>query len=250
VQRQQRWEGMGSASGILAALSFVFAFIVFMTTDPSGTPPYPSVENAQQAPAFMAAHLNAYRIELLLLSLGLALFLWFVGSLRTTLGAAEGGPARGSTLAVVGASVGAGMLLVACVLGFTAGLSTSPAQADTVPTLYVASALLVAIGGGVLSLFLFAVAKVILQTAAMAKWLGWLAFIGAFLCLFGFLTPFFDAGALNAATGVLGLWLWWAWFVVWLLVASVLLVAAEREMVKTAADAPLAPPMTGTERAL
>jgi len=54
---------MGSASGILASLSLVLAFIVFMTTDPSGTPPYPTIENAQQAPAFMAAHLNAYRVR-------------------------------------------------------------------------------------------------------------------------------------------------------------------------------------------
>ena len=185
MKRQQNWEGMGSAGGILAALSFVLAFIVFMTTDPSGTPPYPSIENAQQAPAFMAAHLNAYRVELLLMSLGVVLFLWFVGSLRLVLASAKGDPGRGSTLAVIGAGVGAGLLLVGCVLGFTSGLSTSPAQADTVPTLFTASALLVAIGGGVLSLFFFAVAKVILQAGAMPKWVGWLAFIGAFACLLG-----------------------------------------------------------------
>ena len=67
----------------------------------------------------------------------------------------------------------------------------------------------------------------------------------------GFLTPFFDSGTLNASTGVLGLWLWWAWFVIWVLIASALLVAEERRLAKAAsADASPVAPMTGTEGAL
>lgn len=253
MAQRRDWEGMGAASGILATVAFVLAFIVFMTTDPTGSPPLPAVENAQQSPAYVAAHLNAYRVELLFMTLGIALFLWFVGSLFVTLdGAEELG--RGSTLAVVGASVGSGLMLVGLVVGFTTGLSTSPAQADTVPALYTAGALAFAVGGGVLSLFFFAVAKVILQTGVMARWLGVLAFIAALLCVLAFLTPFFDSGILDAATGIVGRWVWYAGFVVWVFLASLLLTIEERRRAKAAAAA--APPapagaaepqMTGTE---
>jgi hypothetical protein len=256
--QERNWEQMGAASGLLATLLFVVAFIVFLTTDPMGTPPLPSVENAQEAPAFLAANLSAYRIELLLRSLGIVSFLWFVGTLWVNLKGAEGDPGRGSTLAVIGASVGAGLMLVGLVAGFTSGLSTSPSQASTVPTMYTAGALLFAFGGGALALFFFGVAKVILQTNAMAKWLGVLAFIAALLCVPAYSSPFFGAGPLNAATGALGLWTWYAAFVAWVFLASLMLTLKERRLVKerrlanneAEAHPPTVSPMADTEGAL
>ena len=93
----------------------------------------------------------------------------------------------------------AGLALLA-----TAGLSTSPDQADNVGTLYTASSLLIALGGGVLSVFFFGVAKVILQTERARRWLGILAFIAGLISVLGFMTPFFEANVLNAATGAWG----------------------------------------------
>ena len=78
-------EGIGAASGLLATLMFVLGFVLFMTTDPTGGTPYPSIKNAQQAPAYMALHLSQYRLELLFVSLGVVLFLWFACSLHVTL---------------------------------------------------------------------------------------------------------------------------------------------------------------------
>ena len=241
-------EGMGAASGLLATLMFVLGFVVFMTTDPTGGTPYPSIKNAQQAPAYLALHLSRYRLELLFVSLGVVLFLWFAGSLHATLRKAEGDQGRGSTLAMAAAGVAAGLMLVSLVLGFTCGLSTSPSQAAAVPTLYTAAALLFAFGGATLALFFFAVAKVVLQTNALARWLGILASIAAFLCLLGFLTPFFDSGALNAATGALGLWTWYGAFVVWVFLASLALIARQRQpaAVKAPAAAPAEPRMNAT----
>ena len=69
----------------------------------------------------------------------------------------------------------------------------------------------------------------------------------------GFLTPFFDGGTCSTpGPGALGRWaLWWAWFVIWVLIASALLVAEERHLAKAAsADASPVAPMTGTEGAL
>lgn len=245
------WEGMGAASGLLAAVMLVLGFVIFLTTNPTGSPPYPSIGNAEEAPAYIAQNLNAYRLDLLFVSLGLALFLWFAGSLHVTLRGAEGEPGRGSTLAVLAAGVGTGLMLLALVFGFTSGLATSPVQADSVPTFYVAGAQLFATGGGVLALFFFAVAKVILQSNAMARWLGVLAFIAAVLCLLAFLTPFFDSGVLNAATGVLGFWIWYAAFVVWVFLASLILTLEERRVMKetTTPDSP-EPPISGKEGAV
>ena len=51
---------MGAASGLLATLAFLGAFVVFLSTGPTGDPPFPSVQNAQAAPVYIAANLNAY----------------------------------------------------------------------------------------------------------------------------------------------------------------------------------------------
>lgn len=219
---------MGAASGLLATLLFVIAFIVFLGTSPGGDPAVPNIADADTAPAYLSAHLSAIRVVVLLNGLGIALFLWFLGSLWTTLREAEGEGGRGSTIAIIGAVAGSALVLAGLALLATAGLSTSATQADNVATLYTASALLVAIGGGVLSVFFFGVAKVILQTGALGRWLGVLAIIAALLSVCGFMTPFFAANVLNAATGALGRWGWSVAFVIWLLLASGTMTLAQR----------------------
>jgi hypothetical protein len=235
-QRSRTWDQMGAASGLLATLLFVIAFIVFLGTSPGGDPSLPNVAAADTAPAFLAAHLSAIRVVVLLNSLGIALFLWFLGSLWTTLREAESEAGRGSTSAVIGGVAGSVLVLVGLALLATAGLSTSPGQADNVPTLYTASALLTALGGGVLSVFFFGVAKVVLQTHALGRWLGILAFVAGLISVLGFMTPFFEANVLNAATGALGRWAGSAAFVVWLFLASAAMTLEQRRL--THDDAP------------
>jgi magnesium-transporting ATPase (P-type) len=223
----RNWEQMGAASGLLATLLFVLG-IAMAVIAASGSTSAPDVANAQNAPAFLAASLNQVRLQVLFTSLGIALFLWFLGSLWMRLKQAEGEPARGSTIALAGATAGSALVLVGLALTGTMGLTTSPAQANVVPALYVASALLVAFGGAMLSLFFFGVAKVILHTKALGRWLGVLAFIEALLCVLAFMTPFFDSGVLDAATGLLGRTAWSFGFVIWLLLASAVLTWEER----------------------
>jgi hypothetical protein len=248
--KNDSWEQMGAASGLLAGVLFVISFIVFLTTDPGGTPRLPNIENAQQAPAFLAAHLSEIRVELLLNGLGIVLFLWFLGTLLPRLRAAEGEPARGSTIAALGAVVGSALLLAGFALTATTALSTSPSQAETVPALYTAAALLVAFGGGVFSLFFLGVAEVILRTQAMAKWLGIVTLAPAVLCLLAFMTPFFSSGALNAATGALGLYAWYAAGVLWLFLASGMMTLDEHRRRSAGQAAPPLQPASGTEGAL
>jgi hypothetical protein len=232
------WEGLGAASGLLATVLFVAAAIVFLAgADPTGDPALPNIKHAELSPAYLASYLSQIRAVVLLESLGLALFLWFLGSLWTTLRDAEGDNGRGSTLVLVGGVAGAVLVLAGLALTATAGLSTSSAQADSVATLYTASSLLIALGGGVLSIFFFGASKVILQTGALGRWLGILAFVAGLLSVCGFMTPFFAANVLNAATGALGRWGWTVAFVVWLGSASLSMTLAQRRAANAATGA-------------
>ena len=233
TERNTAWDQMGAASGLLATVLFVVAFIVFLGTSPGGDPALPNVQHADLAPSFLAAHLSPIRVVILLSALGLALFLWFLASLWTTLREAEDGVSRGSTAALVGGVASAGLVFVGLALLATAGLSTSSAQAANVATLYTASSLLSALGIGVSSIFFFAVAKVILGTGALGRWLGVLAFIAGLLAVCGFMTPFFAANVLNAATGALGRWAGTVAFVVWLGLASGAMTIAQRRRTHT-----------------
>ncbi|MCJ1681510.1 hypothetical protein MTF65_29975 [Streptomyces sp. APSN-46.1] len=246
---RRSWEQSGAGSGLLAAVMFVVAFIMFMLTDPTGGTPYPSVQNAQTVNDFYSENLNHARLQVLFTTLGIALFLWFLGSLWRVLREAEGGPARGATIALVGAGVGSALMLVALALTYAVLLTTSPAQADAVPALFTASAVLFALGGGVLSLFFFAVGKVILHTGVMGRWLGWLALLAAVLSVLAFISPFWVSGILNPATGALGLWAWWAAFVVWVLLASGVLTLQEYRKTKSSMASEPAPPRSTTEEA-
>ncbi|TFE53181.1 hypothetical protein E3E14_10025 [Streptomyces sp. ICN441] len=219
-------------SGVLAAIMFMAAFAMFMSTSPGGITPYPSVETAQTANDFLSRHVNAIRLQGLFTTLGIALFLWFLGSLWRVLREAEGDSAPGSTVALVAASTGSALMLVSLALTYAVLLTTSPAQADAAPALFTCAAVLFALGGGVLSLFFFAVGKVILRTGVMGRWLGWLALVAAALSVLAFISPFWVSGALNPATGALGLWAWWAAFVIWVLLASLVLVFEQRHRVE------------------
>ena len=218
----------GAGMGVLAAVVFVVAFIAFLTTSPTGDPAFPDVGNAQFAPAWFAVNLSAIRIATLLTAVGIAVFLWFLAALWTRFREAEGPPGHGSMIVVIGGVAGSVLVLVGLALTATAGLSTSPGQASNIATLYVASAMLTAFGGGMFSVFFFGAAKVIFATRAFGRWLGWLAILAALLSACAFMTPFFTASVLNPATGALGRWAWTAAIVVWVFCASVALIVAER----------------------
>ncbi len=229
TKRTGSWEQMGAASGLLAALLFVVSFVVFfLGADPGGDPKLPNIAQADLAPAYLAAHLTQIKVAVLFSVLGFSLFLWFLGTIWAVLKRAEGEDGRGSSIALIGGVSAAVLGLAGHMLVSTAGLATSAAQADVVPTLYTASALLIALSGGLLSIFFFAVAKVVFQTQVLPKAIGILAVIAALLSVSGFMTPFFAANVLNAADGALGRVAWEVAFVVWLLATSIVMTLEQR----------------------
>ena len=249
TNEHRAWEQTSAASGFFAVLFFAAAFIVLLNTDPSGgnTPALPNIAHAEAAPAFIADHLNGIRAQVMLSSIGIVVFLWFLGTLSGVLRAAEGGRARGAAVASAGAQAGVALTLVGLMLMGTTTLTTSLPQAETVSTLYAAAALSLALGGGAFAVLYLAVAEVSLREGGLPKWLGFLSVLAAPVSVFGFVTPYAQSGIFNAATGGLGFYAHWATFVIWLLLASIALAVAQRRprpeeaALRSATPAPVGP---------
>jgi hypothetical protein len=162
----------------------------------------------------------AVRAQVMLNSIGIVAFLWFLGTLWAVLRSAENSPARGSLIAFGGALVGAVVTLGGLVFLGAAVLTTSVPQAQSVPALYAAASLSFAIGGGAFTVFFLGTAEVILRMHAMPRWLGALALVAAAFSVFGFITPYYTDGIFNPATGALGFYAHYLAFVIWLLLGS------------------------------
>jgi hypothetical protein len=216
---------MGAASGLFAALLFVVAFVIFLSTHPGGgnTPALPDIANAQAVPAFFADHLQPIRAQVMLNSLGIILFLWFLGTLWSVLRRAEGGPARGSAIASAGGLIGVAMTLVGLMLTATATLTTSLPMAEAVPTLYAAAAVSFAFAGAAFAVLYLGVAEVSLRVGGVPRWLGMLSILAAVVSIFGVITPYFTSGVFNPATGAVGFYAHYIVFVLWVLMTGAVL---------------------------
>jgi hypothetical protein len=216
------WERIGALSGLGSAVLFGVALIIFLATDPTGTPRIPDIANAADASLYIRDHQDAMKVVLLLNTAAILAFLWFLGSLWSRLRAAEGGPARVSAIASAGGIAGAVAVLMGFV--FEAAAVLVPTGVD-VTTLYVLSAMSIGLGGAAFTVFFVAVCKVILQTGALPVVIGALAFVGAAASALGLVAILADEGVFNAATGAFGFWVRDGAFVVWLVLASATLTA-------------------------
>ena len=215
----QHWERLGAASGIVAAILFGVSFIIFLGNDPTDLP---DVLHAADYAEFVREHQEALKVQVLLNSLAIVLFLWFLGSLWSRLRAAEGGPARVSAIASAGGIAGAIAVLMGFV--FEACAVVAPTTVD-VTTLYVMATMSIGLGAAAFTVFFFAVARVILETGVLSIVIGALAIVAGIASALGFVSIFADEGVFNAATGAFGFWVRFGAFVVWLALASIMLTA-------------------------
>ena len=85
---EAKWADKGAASGILSSILPLAGLLMGVVAASKGTPP--DVAGAQSAPAFIASGLTQIRLQGLFTTLGLVLFLWFLGGLVSRLKEAEG----------------------------------------------------------------------------------------------------------------------------------------------------------------
>lgn len=167
---QDRW---GAASGF-AALAVGGAALVFER----GAPPVGASET--EVAAFHGAHVQALLMQSLLFLLSSALFLWFVGCLRSHLTAVEGGTGRYAGL-VFGAGVGYVALSVTAqagqvALARVAGAAAPPQLVAAIGSLSWALFIAAAVPASVM---LAAFAVLTARTRAMPAWLGLIAALAA-----------------------------------------------------------------------
>jgi hypothetical protein len=228
----QAWERLGALSGVAAAILFGVSFVIFLGTSPAGE--VPDLANAQtEAAGYLSDNQSELKVQVLLNSIAIVLFLWFLGSLWSRLRAAEGGPARVSAIASAGGIAGAVAVLMGFVFEAAAVVDVNALAEEDVGVLYVLAAMSIGLGASAFTVFFLAAGKVILKHGALPSVIGLLAFIAAAASAVGFVSIFVDDGIFNPATGAFGFWVRFAAFVVWLALASLALTASAGRATRT-----------------
>jgi hypothetical protein len=212
-------EQLGAATGLVTVALLGVSFIIGLSPDPPDL-------NAGVAPvaAFVAANKDALRVEVLLNSVAMLFFLWFIGSIRAGIRGAEGGAGRVSALASGGAIVGVAFVLLSNIFIAAATLHPGIVLPGITHTLVDLSSLSIGIGASAFAVFFIGVAAAVVYDGGLPKWLGWLSLLVGLLAAVGLVSVFSDNG-IFAADGAFGYWARYGGFVVWTLCASAYLVA-------------------------
>jgi hypothetical protein len=211
-------EQLGAATGLAVVALLGVNFII-------GLSPKPPSLNAGVAPvaAFVAKNKDALHVEILLTSLSMLLFLWFLGSVRVAVRNGEGGAGRISGIVSGGGIVGAAFVLLAMVFYAAASLHPGLVLPGITHTLVDLAALCLGMGTAAFAVMYLGVAAVTLMDGGLPKLIGWLSVIAGALALVGLVAVFNDNG-IFAADGAFGYWARYGAFVLWTLCVSVMLV--------------------------
>jgi hypothetical protein len=213
-------EQLGAATGLVTVALFGVSFIIGLSPEaPDLNAP------VAQVAAFVAANKDALRVEVLLNSVAMLFFLWFIGSVRAGIRGAEGGAGRVSALASGGAIVGVAFVLLANIFIAAATLHPGIVLPGITHTLVDLSSLSIGIGASAFAVFFIGVAVATVYDGGLPKWLGWLSLLAGLLAAVGLVTVFTDEG-IFAADGAFGYWARYGAFIVWTLCASAYLVAS------------------------
>jgi hypothetical protein len=209
---------LGAATGLAAVVLLGVNFIIGLSPKPPGL-------NAPVAPvaAFISANQDALHVEILLTSLSMLFFLWFLGSVRVAVRGAEGGSGRLSGVASGGGIAGVVFVLAAMIFYAAAALHPGMVLPGITHTLVDLAALSLGMGTAAFAVMYLAVAAVTLTDGGLPKAIGWLSLIAGALALIGLVTVFNDDG-IFAAVGALGYWARYGAFVLWTLCTSVVLI--------------------------
>jgi hypothetical protein len=204
----------GAFAGIAFVALAVLWAIVLATAD---RPSYNSADDA--VTEFWTDSGNRRLVLLADLALGLAgvALLWFLGSFRVVLRRAEGEPARLATIAFAGGVVLSALLFVknaieggiALALEFEQGFTLDPDVYRALNAIFLGLLIHEGLAAAVL---IGAASLLVLRTRVFTRWLGWTGLAVALVALLSWLVPGLPL--------VLAL--------VWILVASVLMLRGER----------------------
>jgi hypothetical protein len=209
----------GAATGIVFLVLVVVGFSLFGSDAPSTDAP------GEQWAAWYVEHQDRIQVGLTLVGVSVFFFIWFLGSLRSALAAAEGGTGRLASVAFGGGILAAAFFMIAVTAAATAAFhATEPGADPNITEAINEFGLTVAApaAGGFTALFA-ASAVVGYRHGAFAPAIAGLSALAAITQVFAYGTAVTETGAF-AADGVLGLWVPFFGFIVGILALSVTLV--------------------------
>ncbi len=213
-------ERLGASTGLIAALLFAISFVIGIS------PERPDFDaSAGEVASFVAANQDALRVEILLNTLAVFFFLWFLGSIRAGLRGAEGGVGRVSAIASGGGIVGATMVLVAQVFAAVATLRPEETDPGVIRALVDLQLISIGLGAAAFAVFFLAIAVASYLDGGLPGWLTGLSALAALTAVVGVVT-IFSVDGVFAADGAIGFWVRLAVFVGWLAIASLALVTS------------------------
>jgi hypothetical protein len=219
---EDRYAEYGMATGVIAVILFAIGLLIVTPVPPNLDAP------VDEWSRYYHDHDGAIRAGLVLATVGLTFFIWFVGSLSSVLRIAAGNP-RLPTVAF-----GGGILLIASLYIFELGTGVatlrpgelSPELTKTLNDISIMSGF-PGVSGAVV--FFGAIALVIFETrSGLPLWLGWLSLVTAALQPLALGIVFTDHGAF-AGDGVLGLYIPLASAMITIIAISVMLTMWARD---------------------
>jgi len=214
-RRSWAWERWLPLAGVAAVVLWVTGFIV------QGESPDPFEASAREWVTYVSDNDGQILAARVLTLLGVLLFIWFLGTLRTALRAAEGEPAPWAAIAF-GSGIALAVLLFAATTPLLAAAATSGAvEAGAAQALAVSEVSFFFAAEVAAASLLIATGLLALRTDVLPVWLGWASFVIALLLLI-----------VDTPIGFIAFLLG---FQLWVIVVSVVLLLRRREAVPAAA---------------
>jgi hypothetical protein len=172
-----KWERFAPLAGALA-VPFWIAAIALISNQAKGS----------KGPKILAsyqAHSNGILLASLLWSIGVLLFIWFLGTLRTHYAAVEGGTGRLTNLAWGGGLIASGIALLIPAGDVVGALNKNDIDASGAAVLHHLTDGFFVGAEYALPVLFFASAALALRYGALPKWLGWLSLVIGVVLLIG-----------------------------------------------------------------
>jgi hypothetical protein len=207
----------GAATGVAFVILVILGFAI--------TPTPPNADaSAAEVLEYVVDHANALHAMQLIYAAAGFMFIWFIGTLRDGLSRVEVGEGRPAlaNIAWGGGLIGIATLMVAFGVQAAATLHPVTSDPDLTRALVDASLLIPAVAAPAAAVFFVGNSLSILRSGYLPAWLGWLGLVTALFNILGVGSVYTDHGVF-ATDGVLGFFVGFLLFMVWILLASILL---------------------------
>jgi MFS family permease len=219
-----------AASGIVFVLLTVIGLVVVIPKAPAFDSSPARIQH------YYVQHRHDLHVGLFIASFGFFFFVWFLGSLVGHLRAAEGRQGRLTAIVFGSGLIFIGAVIIALAVFAAAAFRPEQTSAEVIRAMNDFGFLLAVPVALVGTAFFAAIARLSLKTGALPGWLGGLAVLAAIGSGFAVGGFFSDSGAFNAGDGALGFYVPIISFLLWILLASIVLTARAGVELRAGAD--------------